>query len=216
MTDTQTVDVFWSFRSPYSYLATPAMLGLKKDFDIDLVFRPVLPLAVREPDFFNPENMKRARYIMLDWVRRAEFLGMPRSWPNPDPIVQDYETLSIAADQPYIHRLTRLGVEAARRGRGIEFAYEVSHLLFGGTENWDQGDHLARAAARAGLDLTQMETALENSDHDSETVRNQDALQACGHWGVPTFSFRGEPFFGEDRIETLRWRLGHEGIARRA
>lgn len=211
----ETVDIFWSFRSPYSYLATPAMVRLKNDFEIELMFRPVLPLAVRDPDFFAPENIKRARYIMLDWVRRAEFLGMQRSWPDPDPVVQDFSTLTVAADQPYIGRLTRLGVEAARCGRGVEFAYEVSHLLFGSTRNWDQGDHLARAVERAGLSLAAMETTLYKNDHDEEIVCNQEALQACGHWGVPTFVFRGEPFFGEDRIETLRWRLEQQGVARK-
>jgi 2-hydroxychromene-2-carboxylate isomerase len=32
---------------------------------------------------------------------------------------------------------------------------------------------------------------------------------------VPTFVFEGEPFFGEDRIDTLRWRLGKSGLQRR-
>ena len=59
---------------------------------------------------------------------------MNPGWPSPDPIVQDMETLSIAKEQPYIFRLVYLGVEAQRRGRGIQFAYEVSQLLFGNTQ----------------------------------------------------------------------------------
>jgi 2-hydroxychromene-2-carboxylate isomerase len=31
---------------------------------------------------------------------------------------------------------------------------------------------------------------------------------------VPTFVFEGEPFFGEDRIDTLHWRLGKVGLQR--
>ena len=64
-------------------------------------------------------------------------LGMSHVWPSPDPIVQDMQTYKIAADQPYIHRLTYLGVEAERRERGLPFAYEVSHLIFGGTRDWN-------------------------------------------------------------------------------
>lgn len=210
----ETVDVFWSFRSPYSYLATPGMKQLGEDFDVTVVFRPVLPIAVRAPDFFSPDNLKRARYISMDWLRRAEFLGMPHRWPSPDPIVQDLETYRIAPEQPYIFRLTKLGVEAQRQGRGVDFAFEVSHLLFGGTRGWDQGDLLANAAARAGLDLAAMEKAIVDGDHMRDIEANQDALEAIGHWGVPTFGFRGEPFFGEDRIETLRWRLEKEGLKR--
>ncbi|MEM8784907.1 MAG: DsbA family protein [Pseudomonadota bacterium] len=210
------VDVYFSFRSPYSYLVTPDLRRLRSDFDLDIHLRPVLPLAVRRPDFFSPENIKRARYIMVDWPRRAEFLGMACHWPNPDPIVQDMETFTIAKDQPYIHRLTELGVEAERRGKGIDFAYEVSHVLFGGTNNWHEGPHLAEAADRAGLNLGEMEAARDGGDHQSEIEANQEALAEADHWGVPTLVFSGEPFFGQDRIETLRWRLEKSGIAKRS
>ena len=44
----------------------------------------------------------------------------------------------------------------------------------------------------------------------------RQALEAAGHWGVPTFVFQGEPFFGQDRIDVLLWRLGQHGLARRA
>ena len=209
---THIVDAYFSFRSPYSYLATPGLLRLKDDFDITLNLRPVLPLAVREPEFFSPENMKRARYIMIDFPRRAEFLGMACHWPSPDPIVQDLSTLKVAAEQPYIYRLSELGVEAQRQGRGIEFAYEVSHMLFGGTKDWDKDEHFSAAAARAGLDLSEMEAARKNGDHTAEIEDNQKALQAAHHWGVPTMVYKGEPFFGEDRIETLRWRLEKTGL----
>ena len=102
------IDLFWSFRSPYSYLATPGAVRLEADYDVQIRFRPVLPLAVRDPAFFSPDNVKRGRYIGLDWVRRAQMLGMAHRWPSPDPIVQDLRTYRIAAEQPYIHRLTRL------------------------------------------------------------------------------------------------------------
>jgi 2-hydroxychromene-2-carboxylate isomerase len=207
------VDLFWSFRSPYSYLAMPGALQLQADFDVELRFRPVLPLAVRDPAFFSPDNLKRAKYIRVDWPRRAEMLGLPHAWPHPDPIVQDMQTYRVAAEQPYIHRLTRLGVEAARRGNGPRFAREVSQLIFGGTRDWHLGEHLAGAARRAGLDLAAMEAAIaEPASHDAEIAANQQALAAAGHWGVPTFVFEGEPFFGEDRIDTLRWRLGKAGL----
>lgn len=210
------VDVYWSFRSPYSYLATPDMVRLGEDYDCTVNLRPVLPLAVRDPDFFRPENLGRARYIILDWPRRAEYLGMAREWPQPDPIVQDLATMKIAEDQPYIFRLSKLGVEAQRRGRGVAFAKEVSHLLFGGTKAWNEGTHLADAATRAGLDLAEMEAAVakgeETGDHMAEVEANQAALEKAGHWGVPTYVFKNEPFFGQDRIDLVRWRLDQQGL----
>jgi hypothetical protein len=102
---------------------------------VEIRFRPVLPLALRDPDFFSPDNLKRARYILIDWQRRAEMLALPHAWPSPDPVIQDMKTFKISKGQPFIYRLSYLGVEAQRRGRGLQFASEVSRLIFGGTEN---------------------------------------------------------------------------------
>jgi len=68
--------------------------------------------------------------------------------------------------------------------------------------------------ADAGLDLAALDAAIADGDHMAEIERNQDALEAAGHWGVPTMVFRGEPFFGQDRIDTLRWRLDKAGLSR--
>ena len=207
------VDVYWSFRSPYSYLATPELLQLKEDFDVDVNLRVVLPIAVRsKAALFDPSNMKPVMYILMDSFRRAEFLGLPYAFPQPDPVVQNRQTFQVAEEQPYIFRLSQLGVQAQRQGKGIAFAASVSRLIWGGTVDWDQGDHLANATAEAGLDLAQMEKAIEGGNHLEDVEDNQKALDAAGHWGVPTMVVRGEPFFGQDRIDTLRWRLEKLGL----
>lgn len=204
----ETVDVFWSFRSPYSYLVTPDLKRLCRDYDVDIRVRVVYPIALRDPALlFDPAQRNKTRYIVRDSVRRAEYLGLPFRFPKPDPIVQDLETMGVAAEQPYIHRLSALGIEAARRGFGVEFIAEVSALIFGGTPGWNEGDRLRDATARAGLDLAELDAAIDGGDHRQEIEGNQEALTASGHWGVPTMVLRGEPFFGQDRIDTLRWRL---------
>ena len=43
-----------------------------------------------------------------------------------------------------------LGIVAPEKGKGIEFADEISRLIWQGTGNWHQGDHLANATSRAG------------------------------------------------------------------
>ncbi|MEL6830331.1 MAG: DsbA family protein [Pseudomonadota bacterium] len=210
------VDVYWSFRSPYSRLVTPDLLKLGEDFDVDVRLRPVLPIAVRSPDsLFDANDRKAPLYIVRDSIRRGEMLGRPIVFPTqPDPIVQDFKTMEVSKDQPYIYRLTKLGVEASRRGKGVELADRVSDLIFGGTKGWNEGDLLKNAVAEAGLDLETLDAAIEDGDHMDEVERNQDALEAVGHWGVPTMVFKEEPFFGQDRIDTLRWRLTLAGLAK--
>jgi len=212
---TAIIDVYWSFRSPYSYLVTPDLFRLREDYEVEVNLRPVLPIAVRDKEILFTEGPQKVQYIILDVIRRAEFLGMAIGMPSPDPIVQNMETLQISDEQPYIHRLTALGVEAQRRGKGVELAYHVSHRIWGGEPGWNEGDELSHAVAKAGLDLADMEAAIARYDPMDEIEANHAALEKAGHWGVPTQVFNGEPFFGQDRIETLRWRLDKAGVPRR-
>lgn len=208
------VDVYWSFRSPYSYLVTPDLKKLKQDFAVDVNLKVVFPIAIRAPEMlFTEANAMRTRYIVMDWARRARFLGMSDRWPSPDPIIQDMDSLQVAKEQPHIRRLSYLGVEAQRQGCGVEFAYEVSHLLFGGQVDWHLDNHLAEAASRAGLDLSEMEKNVQANDCEAEVQKNQMQLQEADGWGVPTMVFEGEPFFGQDRIDTLRWHLENRGLS---
>ncbi len=215
---TLSVDLFWSFRSPYSYLATGRLVALARDYTVDIQVRPVYPLAVRVKDYFKTIDRDWVHYLRLDVVRTAEMRGIPFRWPRPDPIVMDFSTGDVPEDQPYIHRLMRLGVLAAERGHGLRFIDEVSRLLYSGVvENWHEGDHLAGAAARAGLDLAEMEAtvAADPERLDALIVANEKDQRAAHHWGVPLMVFQGEAFFGQDRIDQLIWRLTQHGLAPR-
>lgn len=210
-------DIYWSFRSPYSYLAIPRYRAMVEEYDLTLNLRPVYPLAIRQPDFFARSHPNWFRYLFTDVTRLSQYLGVPFVAPRPDPIVQNIATRQIAEEQPHIFRLTRMGQAAARRGKSLAFADEVSQLIWGGTQGWNDGDHLAGAAARAGLDLAELEAevAREPNALDAEIAANQAALEAAGHWGVPTLVFEGEPFFGQDRIDLAVWRMERKGLAKR-
>ncbi|WP_299193010.1 DsbA family protein [uncultured Erythrobacter sp.] len=211
-------DLFFSFRSPYSYLAIGRYREMAREYDLEIALRPVWPIAIRDPDILFTGNPAAPRYIFMDSMRAGEHLGIPIRWPRPDPVVQDLETRKIAKDQPLIRRTVRLGQAASRRGKGMDFAYEVSRIIFSGeVDGWHEGDHLAGAAARAGLDLTELDAEV-NSDAgalDAEIEANQQALEAAGHWGVPTLVFEGEPFFGQDRVEMAQWRMEQKGLVKR-
>jgi 2-hydroxychromene-2-carboxylate isomerase len=212
---TLSIDLFWSFRSPYSYLATPRLVQMAREYDLDVRVRPVYPLAVRSGAFFKQINPLWIAYLMRDTYRIAQMHGLPYRWPRPDPVVVDPDTRAATPDQPYIHRLTRLGCAAADAGHGLDFLDQVSRLIWSGeTMNWHESDHLARATERAGLHLPvlDLEIALQPEKYEAVIQANQKAHQEAGHWGVPTMVFEGEPFFGQDRLDVLLWRLQQHGL----
>src|SRR5262249_5983972 len=131
---------------------------------------------------------------------------------------QDLTTLEVAEHQPYIRRITRLAALAQTEGRSLPFVHAIAPVLWDGSvDNWHEGDHLARAAVAAGFDFAAMDQAIEADPGKFEAVisGNEKDHAASGHWGVPTFVFAGEPFFGQDRIDLLIWRMESKGLTRR-
>ena len=215
----KTVDVFWSFRSPYSYLATKRLRALQDKWDARIRPRPVYPIAIRTPEFFEKAHPQWTGYLVRDIFRLAQYLELPLGPLQPDPVVMDMATREIAEDQPHIHRLTRLCILACENddSTGWAFMDEVSSVIWSG-QKWTEGTVLADAVARAGLDLAEMDQRQEAEKDRLESIidENQDAQTAGGHWGVPLMVVDSEPFFGQDRIDLLERRLEDLGVARKS
>ena len=124
------VDLYWSFRSPYSYIVLPRIIELRDKFRVSVDLRIVHPAAIRNPSYFARMDPLARPYFMKDSARAAAFHGLKFRRPVPDPIEQDPKTLAIAKEQPHARRLARLGIAANDRGRGLEFSREVSSLLW--------------------------------------------------------------------------------------
>ena len=211
-------DLFWSFRSPFCYLALDRIIDINQKFNVAVNVRPVFPLAVRIPDFFKTVNSKYRRYHLKDSQRVAEYYGIPFRRPVPDPIIQDMETNLIASEQPYIRQITLLGAAAQIGGAGLAFIDYVSRILWDGSiDNWNQESYLAEAMIAAGLDGHKLITEIDKTPEKFEAVitENQIAQEQTDHWGVPLMTFRGETFYGQDRVEALLWRMRSEGLPKR-
>lgn len=212
----KTIDVYWSFRSPYSYFSTKRLRALSAKWDVHVKPRPVYPLAIRDANFFAEIRPQWVPYLMRDIVRVAQSLDLPLGRMNPDPVTMNMMTREISETQPHIHRLTRLGILACEAGdaEGWAFMDEVSALIWSGGA-WTDGTALSDAAARAGFDLAELDKRQtdEKARLTAEIEANQTE-QDKHHWGVPLMVLEGEAFFGQDRIDLLEWHLENIGVKR--
>ncbi|MEM8793565.1 MAG: DsbA family protein [Pseudomonadota bacterium] len=207
------LDIYVTLRSPYSYLASRRIVALAAEAVVPIRFRPVYPIAIKTPDFFEKSDPLWLPYLVRDTARVAEMEEVPFGWPDPDPIVQDLATGRIAAEQPHIRRLTHLTQAAEEQGAGLAFYAAVSALVFGGAKGWNEGPHLPEAAQGVGLDFAELEAAIaaDPEGYDAKLEANYKAQRAAGHWGTPLLVFDGEPFFGQDRVAMCRWRMEQAG-----
>jgi len=196
------VEMWLSFRSPYSYLALDRMAALARELPIELVLRPILPMVERGV----PAPRVKKLYIVEDARREAERLGIPFG-TLADPLGKGVEhCLAIA----------KLAIE---RGQGLDFARSALQGIW--SEARDVADHgdLRAVVERAGLGWEDARTALapENEAAWRAWVANNAAdLVTIGLWGVPSFRVGDLVLWGQDRIEILEDRLRRHLAARAA
>ncbi len=75
---TAQLDFFFSFRSPYSYLAGPRAFALADRYDVEVVFRGVIPMAMRGQSV----PMAKRLHTLRDVKRESD---APRHAVRPDP-----------------------------------------------------------------------------------------------------------------------------------
>ena len=213
------IDLYFSYRSPYSYLILPRMLKLKEKYDIEINFKVVYPIAIRMPEWFEGKNFFTFFFFkMIDMRLQAKKLGIPfTSKLKPDPIRQNIMTGKISSHQPYIFDICHLGQMAQMKGVGMEFAFEVSSLIFGGVENWNTDENLSEAAKKVGLDLTQLRESV--NVHEEEIIgqikQNQVDQLNAGHHGVPLTVIGDKHFFGQDQFDKIMKTLIENGLKER-
>ncbi len=187
------IEAWYSFRSPYSWIAMPRLRRLAHHYGAELRLRPILPMIMRGL----PVPTMKSLYIMLDTKREAERVGIPYG-RMVDPYGAGIER-SLAAQ-----------FHAIRLGLGEAFAEAGLRAVF--AEGIDLADDagLYEVARRAGLTDAQTAAALADDSWRAPAEANRQALLEAGLWGAPTYRVNGGPaHWGQDRL----WALEHDLVA---
>ena len=194
------IDFYFSYRSPYSYLILPRMLKLKNQYNLDINFKIVYPLAIRMPEWFKNKNIFFFVPFIMDFKKEAKKLNIPLNMPiKPDPIRQNTITGKISSHQPYIFDVCHMGQVMSNRGKGIEFAFELSTLIWS-VKNWNNDSLLEKVFAEFGEDLYEVrKTAKKDESRIIDEIKNnQEDQKIAGHHGVPLNVYKGKYYFGQD------------------
>ncbi len=185
------LEVFFSFRSPYSYIAFERLPAIVERWPVVLQLRPVLPMVMRGL----PVPMAKRRYILRDAKREADRHGVPFG--------RIYDPLG-----PGIERCMAIFPLAEREGKALDFVRSVARGA------WAEGRDIADSATlrdlceRAGLDGTAAESATHDDNSWRETAdANRAALTELGLWGVPSFRCGDFSAWGQDRLWMLEDKL---------
>lgn len=185
-TGKQAIEIFWSLRSPYSYLGLVRARQLAAHYNVPLLVKPVLPMVMRR---MQVPKAKRS-YITLDVKREADKYGIDFGF-IADPLGKGVERCYA------LHDFAQAG------NRGVEFLESYARGVWAEGIRSDTDPGLQQLVERVGLDWQEARSLL---DDESWRVSVQDNLaQLYGHglWGVPSFVYGELKVFGQDRVDCL-------------
>ena len=191
------------------------MIKLKNEYKVDVNFKIVYPIAIRLPEFFKNKNLIYFLSLKTDVKKKAKKLSMSLNLPpKPDPIKQNTVTGKISDHQPYIYDVCHMGQTMCNRGKGIEFAYELSKLIWN-VKNWNNDDVLEPLLGEFGEDLNEVRKSIKSNKKTliEEIEMNQLDQKEAGHHGVPLNVYKGKYYFGQDNpFKKLINELINDGI----
>jgi 2-hydroxychromene-2-carboxylate isomerase len=180
---------YFSFRSPYSWLAYERAPDAFKGLPIELQYIPVFPPPNYQNDPAAVPN--KLKYMGRDLARFAEAYGLKLAWP---PKARDCEWQKPHAAYLYARDQSP--------ELGYAFGRDVFRARFSEGQDLSDSSVYAAIAERIGLDPKATVAALDDVALQTRVVAGMiQGATEDSIFGVPLFVYRGEPFWGNDRID---------------
>ena len=190
-----TVEFFYDYSSPWTYLAFTKIDGLCRKYNADLQWRPFLVGGV-----FNTVNPSvyefrekgvpaKQHYMAKDMSDWARYYGLKIVMPPSVFPVNSVKALRGAL------------VALERPGKFLPYSYRVFETYWGEDQDISQDEVLRKIVAAVGLDEEEYFDKIKRQDYKDRIRANTDAVIERGGFGTPTIYVNGDSmFFGNDRL----------------
>lgn len=184
--DLPPLEVFYSLRSPYSFLALQRIYDIVDAFGLNLIIRPVLPMVMRGLQV----PLAKLRYIAADTVRESEQLGISFG-KFADPVGPGVERCLAA----YFYAVGEKKERAFLRKAGEAIWAQAIDVAT------DKG--LRKITGRTGLFWPDVKAAIASDNWRDIVAENRESMMASGCWGVPILRLGDFTVWGQDRLWLL-------------
>ena len=191
------VKLYFDYKSPFAFLASGPAFELDGRFRVGLRWIPY-QLRIKGKGERSQNSEWKAKYSYLDARRWASPRGLVIKGPRK---VYDTEAALIG------------GLYALRIGCFRPYTEEAYGRFFRRELELDEPAAIAALLDECGGSAEEYER-FRVGDGVQDYARCIAEAEADHVFGVPLFLFRGEPFWGHDRMPLLEARLRESGLAR--
>lgn len=185
----KTVEFFFDFGSPTSYLAWTQLPHIAAAAGAQIVWRPMLLGGVfKASGNQSPVSIPaKGRYMLQDLARFARRYEVPLAFNPHFPI----NTL----------QLMRGAVAYLDSEQFLPYAKAVFEALWVQQQNLGNPEVVAAVLSAAGLDAAEFERLVGDEAVKQRLKDNTEEAIRRGVFGAPTFFVGSEMFFGQDRLD---------------
>lgn len=196
------VIIYTDYKSPYAYVAKNPTLALAVEYPVELVWLPYtlkIEGYLGAVDERSAHNWRKVKYGYMDARRAANRQGLTLMGPQ----------------RIYNGSLASIGMLFSQKHGFFDAYHDQTFSLFWRRElDIDSMDVMKEHIANLGGNPQDFEVyALAEGDEEHKRIVEQ--AEALGVFGVPTFVFDDELFWGGDRIPLLRERIEQQIMRQR-
>ena len=191
-----TCELWFSFRSPYSYLALERIEAILAPHRVPLVLKPIAPMVARGM----PVPSVKRLYIVRDVKREADRHGIPFG-ELCDPLGTG------------IDHCLAIAHWAAQRGELMAFARSAMRGIWAEARDVAEYVDLRHIVERAGLPWDEARAALGEPEAAKAAHASANELAVYNLWGVPSLRCGDFIAWGQDRLDLLADRLRRHALA---
>ena len=190
----KTLEFFFDFGSPTSYLAYTQLPKLAADRGATLVWRPMLLGGVfKATGNASPVTVPaKGRWMFQDMARWARRYGVPLAMNPHFPI----NTLTLMRGA--------VGLQLRQPADFERYVDTVYHAMWAAPCNMGDAAMLADTLQRAGFDPAAFNVLVNDPEVKAALVANTEQAVARGAFGAPTMFVGEQMFFGQDRLDFVR------------
>ncbi len=178
---------YFSFRSPYAWLAFYRLGKIASNLPVSIEYIPLFPTQPVTGDSMS--NPNKSAYVTEDIKRFANAYGLALNWPKP------FDTDWKRPHASFLYALDQ--------GRAVEFGLAAFMARFSEGKDIGQDDTLAGVAEQCGLQPDAIIQSADANFFQRRVMKGAIRGQRQGIFGVPFFIYQGSHYWGNDRLEWL-------------
>ncbi|MBX5050065.1 2-hydroxychromene-2-carboxylate isomerase [Rhizobium lentis] len=197
---TKTIDYFFGIGSPWAFIGLEPFSALAAQHDVSI--RPYVIPLIEDNGAIYSRNRPEAR--------RAYWLKDLKRWAALRGKVLNFENRSALSDPTPAGFLVIAAIDAGQDWLGLTKALQEAF--------WTRGEDIGRAEVRqaiadkAGFDSVALEQRARGETVQAIWKANVETAKAAGVFGLPTFRYEGELYWGQDSLPFLERHLDGEKI----